>query len=326
MNHDSRDGEGVLPKSESNYLEQNLTKRCPRDWNILLVRNSRPTRGRWSSADVRQLGRIARERHRQSEREIKMHMLMSVWALPAMNVGLIEASNSVLVKGFSLLDMFDRMGLPARLVAVVLAIMSIYSIGVMFERWLTFNAARSQSSHFVAQVAAALRSDQIEDAIAVSEQHRKSPLAIVVNAGLQEYLVQREEGGEIATIADATRDAIDRARAIKTAELNRGLSGLATIGSTAPFVGLLGTVIGIINAFQGLSVNQGPALESVSGGISEALVETAFGLLVAIPAVWMFNHFNSRLEAFRVEMNNSASELMVYLKRHNRNQARLTAS
>jgi biopolymer transport protein ExbB/biopolymer transport protein TolQ len=222
--------------------------------------------------------------------------------------------------------MIERMGWPARIVAVALAIMSIYSIGVMFERWLTFNAARNQSRQFVAQVASALRSNQIDEAITVSEKHRKSHLAIVVNAGLQEYLVQREEGGEIAAIADATRDSIERAKAIKTAELSRGLSGLATIGSTAPFVGLLGTVIGIINAFQGMRVSEGTALESVSGGISEALVETAFGLMVAIPAVWTFNHFNSRLEAFRVEMNNSASELMMYVKKHSRRQDRLTGS
>jgi biopolymer transport protein ExbB/biopolymer transport protein TolQ len=98
--------------------------------------------------------------------------------------------------------------------------------------------------------------------------------------------------------------------------LKRGLGSLATIGSTAPFVGLLGTVVGIINAFQGISTNKATGLGAVAGGISEALVTTAIGLLVAIPAVWMFNYFTNRVEAFDVEMDNSSSELIDYfLKR-----------
>src|SRR2546423_531709 len=165
----------------------------------------------------------------------------------------------------------------------------------------------------------ALRDQRIKDAIGVSEQHKKSHLAIVVNAGLQEYLIQREDE-DSAGLAEAIRDAVERAKAIKFAELSRGLSGLATIGSTAPFVGLLGTVIGIINAFQGMRIAEGTGINAVAGGISEALIETGFGLVVAIPAVWTFNHFNSKLESFRIEMNNSSSELMVYLKRHNKNE------
>ncbi len=99
-------------------------------------------------------------------------------------------------------------------------------------------------------------------------------------------------------------------------ELDRGISGLATIGSSAPFVGLFGTVVGIINAFKGISTEKSTGLGAVAGGISEALVATAIGLFVAIPAVWMFNYFNERLKAFDVEMSNSSSELIDYfLKR-----------
>src|SRR5256884_334928 len=107
--------------------------------------------------------------------------------------------------------------------------------------------------------------------------------------------------------------------AIVHAELKRGVSGLATIGSTAPFVGLFGTVVGIINAFQGISTEKSTGLGAVAGGISEALVTTAIGLFVAIPAVWMYNVFTSRIEAFDVEMGNSSSELIDYfLKRSQR--------
>ncbi len=98
--------------------------------------------------------------------------------------------------------------------------------------------------------------------------------------------------------------------------VKRGLGGLATIGSTAPFVGLFGTTVGIINAFQGMARAEGMGIQAVAGGISEALVATAFGLFVAVPAVWMYNYFTSKIESFVVEMDNSASELIDYfLKR-----------
>ena len=96
------------------------------------------------------------------------------------------------------------------------------------------------------------------------------------------------------------------------AHLKKGISSLATIGSTAPFVGLLGTVVGIITAFQGISSQGSAGLAAVSAGISEALVETALGLVVAIPAVWFYNYLTGRIEYFNVEMDNSSSELVDY--------------
>ena len=218
-------------------------------------------------------------------------------------------------ESFGLKDIIGRMGWPARAVAIVLVLMSIYSMSVMLERWLTFNAARNQSRRFAPQVATALRGRQIAEAITISEQHKRSHLAIIVNAGLQELLAQQAEGETPSAIAEAIRDAVERAKALKTGELGRGLSGLATIGSTAPFVGLLGTVIGIIDAFQSMRVSDASGIKVVSGGISEALIETAFGLIVAIPAVWTFNYFMNRLEGFKTEMDNSSSELRVYLKK-----------
>jgi biopolymer transport protein ExbB/biopolymer transport protein TolQ len=113
-------------------------------------------------------------------------------------------------------------------------------------------------------------------------------------------------------VIDASKRALQRATAVKAAEFKRGLSGLATIGSTAPFVGLFGTVVGIINSFQGMKSAESSGISAVAGGISEALVETAFGLIVAIPAVWMFNYFQSKVESFQVEMENSSSELIDY--------------
>jgi biopolymer transport protein ExbB/biopolymer transport protein TolQ len=122
---------------------------------------------------------------------------------------------------------------------------------------------------------------------------------------------------------EASRRALERAQAIVHAELKRGVSTLATIASSSPFVGLLGTVVGIINAFKGIASAKSAGLSAVAGGISEALVTTAVGLLVAIPAVWMYNYFSNRVEAFDVEMGNSSSELIDYfLKRTQRAAAK----
>ena len=213
---------------------------------------------------------------------------------------------------FSLLGMIRKMEWPAIVVAIVLALMSMYSIAVMVERWLTFNAAKNQSRQFAPKVAAALRDNRIDEAIAISDRHKKSHLAMVVNAGLQEFQAHQSGTDISGTTMDAARRALQRSTALKTAELKRGLSGLATIGSTAPFVGLLGTVIGIIGAFQGMTAAGGTGISAVAGGISEALIETAFGLLVAIPAVWAFNIFQNKVEAFTIEMDNSSSELIDY--------------
>ena len=133
-----------------------------------------------------------------------------------------------------------------------------------------------------------------------------------MEAGLQEFrahTVSREIAGEQL---ESSRRACERAEAIVNAELKRGLSGLATIGATAPFVGLFGTTVGIINAFKGMSSEKTAGLSAVAGGISEALVTTALGLLVAVPAVWAYNYFTNKVEAFDVEMDNSSMELVNY--------------
>src|SRR5215471_2055986 len=213
---------------------------------------------------------------------------------------------------FSLWGMIQKMGWPARIVAIILAIMSMYSIAIMVERWLTYNAAKNQSRQFAPKVAQALRDNRIDEAITISDRHKKSHLAMVVNAGLQEFQAHQAGSDIPGSTLDAARRALQRATALKTAELRRGLSGLATIGSTAPFVGLFGTVVGVIRAFQDMKQAEGAGIGAVAGGISEALIETAFGLLVAIPAVWAFNYFVNKVEAFTIEMDNSSSELIDY--------------
>jgi biopolymer transport protein ExbB/biopolymer transport protein TolQ len=191
----------------------------------------------------------------------------------------------------------------------------------MIDRYIAFSAARKQSRSFAPAVAGALRDGKIEEAIRIAERNKKSHLAKVVTAGLQEFRAHSDSNEISGEQVEASKRALERAEAIVHAELKRGLSSLATIGSTAPFVGLLGTVVGILTAFQKISQTKTAGLASVAGGISEALVTTAVGLFVAIPAVMMFNYFTGKVEAFDVEMDNSSSELVDYfIKRSGRSK------
>jgi biopolymer transport protein ExbB len=217
---------------------------------------------------------------------------------------------------FDVRSVWGNMGLMAKAVVACLFIMSAWSIGVMIDRLIAYNAARKQSRAFAPAVAGALREGKLDEAIKIADRYNKSHLAKVVVAGLQEFKAHQMSAEIPGEDIEASRRALERAEAIVHAELKRGVSSLATIGSTAPFVGLFGTVVGIMHAFQQISTSKSTGLGAVAGGISEALITTAIGLFVAIPAVWMFNYFTNRIEAFDVEMGNSSSELIDYfLKR-----------
>ncbi|MBI2679818.1 MAG: MotA/TolQ/ExbB proton channel family protein [Candidatus Solibacter usitatus] len=221
-------------------------------------------------------------------------------------------------------SLWNQMAPLAKSVVITMFIMSAWSIGVMIDRVMAFNAARKQSRQFAPAVAGALREGKLDEAVKIADRYKKSHLAKVVVAGLQEFQAHQLSSEIPGEEIEASKRALERAEAIVHAELKRGVSGLATIGSTAPFVGLFGTVVGIINAFKSIASEKSTGLGAVSGGISEALVTTAVGLFVAIPAVWMFNYFTGRIEAFDVEMGNSSSELVDYFLK--RSQQRTAAA
>ena len=238
-----------------------------------------------------------------------MFLQLHVWSLLLLQ----EAVN------FDVRGMWDNMGLLARCVVILLFFMSAWSIGIMIDRAIAYNGARKQSRLFAPAVAGALREGKLDEAIKIADRFNKSHLAKVVVAGLQEFRAHQLSTEIPGEDIEASKRALERSEAIVHAELKRGVSGLATIGSTAPFVGLFGTVVGIIHAFQGISSQKSTGLGAVAGGISEALVTTAIGLFVAVPAVWAFNYFTNRIDAFDVEMGNSSSELLDYfLKRAQR--------
>jgi biopolymer transport protein ExbB len=222
---------------------------------------------------------------------------------------------------WDLISMWTQMGWLAKGVVIALFLMSAWSIGVMIDRFLAYNAARKQSRQFAPAVAGALRDGKLDEAIKVADVYNKSHLAKVVVAGLQEFRAHQMSADISGEEIEASKRALERAEAIVHAELKRGVSTLATIGSTSPFVGLFGTVVGIIHAFTGISTNKSAGIGAVSKGISEALITTAIGLFVAIPAVWMFNYFTNRIDAFDVEMGNSSSELIDYFLKRRQTRA-----
>ncbi|MEO7794318.1 MAG: MotA/TolQ/ExbB proton channel family protein [Thermoanaerobaculia bacterium] len=206
----------------------------------------------------------------------------------------------------------------AKGVVIILGFLSVYSLYVALERWLFYKKAKAQSLEFAKQATAALAKDNIQQAVDVAKKFPASHLARVTRAGLIEFQLDtsRSSGLSGQDLVEAGRRAIERETLITYSDFKKGIGSLATISTTAPFIGPFGTVVGIINAFRGMSTGAG-GIAAVSGGIAEALVTTALGLFVAIPAAWIFNVFTQMLERFSVEMSNSSSELVdFFIKKH----------
>lgn len=213
----------------------------------------------------------------------------------------------------NLIKVWHESTLIGKGVFIMMIIMSVYSLWVMVERWWVFNQAKTQSLKLIASMSNILTRSAYQEAIDVTKKFKNSHLAKVIAAGLLEFEAGRRDKRNMDTevIVEAARQGMDRTAMITVAELKENLGVLATVGATAPFVGLLGTVLGIIAAFEGMA-KSGGGIASVSAGIAEALIATAMGLLVAIPAVWAFNYFQNRVDRFTVEMSNSGSEMAIY--------------
>jgi biopolymer transport protein ExbB/TolQ len=208
---------------------------------------------------------------------------------------------------FTLSDLWAHMGLFARLIVGALAIMSSASVLVACERLVAFRKSRKQSLQFVADVSGPLSRGELEGA-ALAAQLAEGYIGRVVGAGLKAWRSSSRVDPEL-TFESVAR-ALERASQRELQILKRGQGVLATVSSTAPFVGLLGTVMGIVNSFQAMAASGSGGLGTVSAGIAEALITTAFGLLVAIPSVMMFNYFSGWIDARAVDMSESSNELL----------------
>src|SRR6266853_1937902 len=195
-------------------------------------------------------------------------------------------------------------------VMVCLAALSIFSGGLIVDKERRLRSASRQSQKFKVEFAKFLKGGELQELIDATAQHENSYVAQVVSAGVLEYDGVRQTGGDpvasLELVTSALRDSISET----LIQLKRGLGFLATIGSTGPFIGLFGTVAGIINAFRSIAATGSGGMSVVSRGIAEALVMTALGIFVAIPAVVAFNQFTGRMETFHVEMNRATSQLV----------------
>lgn len=216
---------------------------------------------------------------------------------------------------FSIMGMWESMTWMGRSVVIVLFLMSVWSLTIAVERLWKFQKAKKESLQVAVGITPLLKQHKLAEAIAFAKdkRFRHSHLAKVLAAGLTEFQFQSSESlPPDFDLVDSGKRAIERETLMTTAEMKKGLGNLATISTTAPFVGLFGTVIGIINAFRGMAISGSGGLGAVSAGIAEALATTAFGLFVAVPAVWMYNFFLNKVERFNVEMSNASSQLIDY--------------
>jgi biopolymer transport protein ExbB/TolQ len=197
-------------------------------------------------------------------------------------------------------------------VIIVLLGMSIYAIAVGVERLFVFSKAKKQSNILLRLISKLWQEGKLEESIKVSsdKKFKNSHLAKVLIAGLNELEFQEDSNAGYSEKVESAKRAIERATIKGLVEFKRGMNGLATIGSTGPFVGLFGTVFGIITAFQSMSQTGSGGIASVAGGIAEALLTTGFGILVAVIAVWFFNTLINKVDIFSGEMANASSELI----------------
>ena len=217
---------------------------------------------------------------------------------------------------FSLIEVWHAAGIVGKGVFVLLSIMSVYSLGLVVERLVRLAAARKQSLEYVDKLRGLLEAGELDKAVEAAGTLPKSPVAQVVAAGVKGYVAGSEQvaRGKVGVdLVEALDRNLERVRDREVAGLKRGMSGLATIGSTAPFVGLFGTVVGIIKAFTSMSTTGSGGLGAVSGDIAEALVATGLGLFVAIPAVALFNYLSGRVEEMVVDINDVAGEVVSYV-------------
>jgi len=224
---------------------------------------------------------------------------------------------------FSILGLWQTMTPIAQGVVIVLLILSVWSLYISVERLLFFRKAQKQSLAFAKLATENLKHDRPQAVIDAAQKYPQSHLARVVSAGLQSFQFENQTSPLTdVEIVEAASRAVERSALLTTSDFKRGIGSLATIATTAPFIGLFGTVIGIINAFRGMALTGSGGIGAVSAGISEALVTTALGLFVAIPAAWMFNYFQNKLERLQVEMSNSSSELVdFFMKKQKKNAA-----
>ena len=215
----------------------------------------------------------------------------------------------------SLIELWGHMMWFAKGIAFVLFAMSIWSMSVFVKKWWELRKAQAETRKFAPEFSQFLEEDNISEAINLSERYKRSHVARVLGGALAEVKPLIQDGSVSVNDINSAERAVEREMLMTLTDMKRGNGVLATVGATAPFVGLLGTTMGIVNAFQGMAVSGSGGIGAISAGVSEALLTTALGLLVAIPAVWGFNYFQVKIENLAAEMTYTSKEFIDYLIR-----------
>jgi biopolymer transport protein ExbB/biopolymer transport protein TolQ len=213
----------------------------------------------------------------------------------------------------SLMELWGQMMWFAKGIVFILAGMSIWSLSVFFKKWWDLRKAQSETRKFAPEFSQFLEEDNLNEAINLSDRYKKSHLARVLGGALVEVKPLIHDGTITVGDINTAERAVEREMLMQVTDLRRGLGILATVAATAPFVGLLGTTMGIVNAFVGMAASGSGGIAAISAGVAEALITTAFGLLVAIPAVWAFNYFQVKIENLTAEMTYTSKEFIDYL-------------
>jgi len=218
---------------------------------------------------------------------------------------------------FGLIEMWQAMGAVAKAVSIILISLSIISLYLFIERNLTFSRAKKKSQAIAPKLAEMLKVGQIKEALALSskKENKGSHLARVTAGGLSELLAGKDARLILDEQVASAERGCERAQTLYNQELKKGLPVLATIATSSPFVGLFGTISGIINAFRGMALTGSGGIGAVAGGIAEALVTTAFGIGVAIIALWCFNLLNTKIDIYDAEMSNTSSQIIDFFMR-----------
>ena len=204
-------------------------------------------------------------------------------------------------------ELWAATGTPVRIVLATMMLMAIWCLYVAIERTLALRKAKKQSRQLAEAVSGPLSEANAAEALAICQREEFSVayLGHMLVAGLNEFASRGDKYG-----IEAAERALDRVSITETQSLRKGMNMLATTGATAPFVGLVGTIFGIINAFQMMGEAGGGDLGAISSGIAEALITTAIGISVAILGVWLFNYFNGKIDEITNDMAVSVQEFL----------------
>ena len=213
----------------------------------------------------------------------------------------------------SLMELYESRGWFAKGIVYTLLLMSGFSFTVLVQKWWAMRKAQAETRKFAPEFSQFLEEDNLGEAINLAEQYKKSHVARVLGGALSEIRPLIQDGSVTVADINSAERAVEREMLMTIVDLKRGLGVLATVGATAPFVGLLGTTMGIVNSFTGMATSGAGGISAIAAGVAEALITTAIGIGVAIPAVWAFNYFQTKIDNLTAEMTYTSKEMIDYL-------------